>query len=196
MSTWRTLRILRRAAWKLARALLFGWLYWLQRPPGGRRRWQIVGAISILMAVGMTIALLVTLPARLAAIEHPTTIVSHEIGCDRMLVGGTYFIEVNGARYQCTGADSWCPPSVAPPLLVYDDQNPAHCRVARNVGRLSRWELTCVLESIGGLAVGLALALVRENDPKTLRKLIGHGALLIAIGLQILIWKFDLVGLH
>lgn len=191
MSTTKTLRMLRRAVWKIARAFLFGWLYWLQRPPGGRRYWQSLGVIFILMGVGMTIALLVTLPGKLAAIDHPATIVSREIGCDKVLIGGTYFIEVNGARYQCTGADTWCPYGPKKTLLVYDIHNPAHCRAAHNVGRLSRWELDCVLGAISGLAFGLALVLVRENDPNTLRRFVGHGGLLIAIGVQILVWILD-----
>jgi len=90
MSTTKTLRMLRRAVWKIARAFLFGWLYWLQRPPGGRRYWQSLGVIFLLMAVGFGIAKLLDFPGRIAPIANPALTMTHEIDCDKTLKGGTY----------------------------------------------------------------------------------------------------------
>ena len=183
--------MLRRAAWKIARAVLFGWLYWLQRPPGGRRYWQSLGVISLLMAVGFGTAQLLLFPSRIAPIANPKMTLTHEIACDKTFKGGTYIIEVNGARHECTGADSWCPYGLGAPLIVYDAKNPARCRVAHNARRLSRWERVSVLGTFSGFAVALALLLVREHDPNQLRKVIGHGALLVVIGISLVSWLFD-----
>jgi hypothetical protein len=184
--------MLRRAAWKIARAVLFGWLYWLQRPPGARRYWQSLGVIFLLMAAGLGTAQLMLFPSRIAPIANPAVTKTHEIDCDKKLTGGTYIIEVNGVRHECTGADSWCPYGLDTPLIVYNSKNPARCRVAHNAKRLSRWEVASVLDTFAFLVHGLALLLVRENDPNELRKVMGHGALLIALGLHLFFWKFDL----
>lgn len=190
--SFRALRVLRRAAWKIARALLFGWLYWLQSPPGARRHWQFVGVIFLLMASGLGVAQLILFPGRIAPIANPAVTMTHEIDCDKKLKGGTYVIQVNGTRHECTGADHWCPYGLETPRIVYDAKNPARCRVAHNARRLSRWELASVLQSVGLFAFGLAFVLVREGDPHPLRKVLSHGALLVGIGVQLLFWGADL----
>ena len=192
MSTWRTLRMLRRAAWKIARTLLFGWLYWLQSPPGGRRYWQALGVIFLLLSVGLGTAQLILFPSRIAPIENPVITQTHEIDCDKNLKGGTYIIEVDGTRHECTGADHWCPYGLGAPPIVYDAKNPARCRVAHNARKLSRWEFASVFGTVHGLAFGLAFILVRENDPNKLRRWIAHGALLLFYALALLTWKWDL----
>ncbi|MGC4086917.1 MAG: hypothetical protein QM756_03255 [Polyangiaceae bacterium] len=145
------------------------------------------------MGLALTSAQLATFPSRLAAIEHRATTVPREVGCDKIITGGTYLIEVNGTRYECTGADSWCPYAPVPvPAIAYDQEHPERCRVAHNVQRLSRWEWASVFESFGFWVTGLALLLMRENDPNTPRRLIGHTAFLLAIAVQFVAWKFQL----
>ena len=49
-----------------------------------------------------------------------------------------------------------------------------------------------MLQTFGLFVYGWAFVLIRESDANKLRKVIGHGALLIGIAVQLLMWHFDL----
>ena len=76
-------------------------------------------------------------------------------GCDPN--GGVYLIAVRGTVYRCGGADTKCGhDSDAPVAYVLD--RPRRCRLLRNVGRPSLYELKVLL--IGLMAVSFGAAVV------------------------------------
>jgi hypothetical protein len=190
-SRWLRPSALFRLLWRLLRAVLFGWLYWLQRGPGNHRYWQVVGLLIALIAGGSLLVVLWTLPSRLAPIENPAIALSIGGTCEKWVTGGTFLIEVKGRRYECTGSQQSCPTKLGT-QVVYNRSNPSHCRAATNLQQLSRWELAILLHFFGGLTSGFALILIRENDSNTLRAVVGHGLLLLAVVISLSIWKFDL----
>lgn len=133
--------------------------------------------------VGGTVLVLflASVPARVAPIENAQTTTSVDAACNRIMKGGTYFIEVAGARYECTGSDSWCPYRVPTPV-VYDSDKPSQCRPASAAGRLSRWERAALLHYAAQAAAGISFLLIREHDTSRLRWLISHGLLLFWAG--------------
>jgi hypothetical protein len=190
-SPWLRPRTLFRLLWRILRAVLFGWLYWLQRGPGNHRYWQVVGVFIALIAGGSLLAVLWNLPSRLGPIENPAIALSIGGTCEKWVTGGTFLIEVEGGRYECTGSDHWCPTQDGT-MVAYDRSNPSRCRAATNLQKLSRWELANLLSIFGGLASGFAFILVRENDSNRLRAVVGHGLLLLAVFISLWMWKFDL----
>lgn len=190
-SPWLRPRTLFRLCWRLLRAVLFGWLYWLQRGPGWRLSFQIAGVFSVLIAGGSLLVVLWKLPSRLAPIENPAIALSVGGTCEKWVTGGTFLIQVEDGRYECTGSDHSCPTQLGTPV-AYDRSNPERCRAASNLQRLSGWEFAILLHFLGQLAVGFALILVRERDSHKLRAAVGHGLLLLAIVISLSIWKFDL----
>lgn len=190
-SPWRRPRTLFRLFWRLLRAVLFGWLYWLQRGPGNHRYWRFFGLLIALVAGVSLLVVLWKLPARLAPIQNPAIALSIGGTCEKWVTGGTFLIEVEGGRYECTGSDHTCPTKLSTPI-VYNRSDPSHCRAATNVQKLSRWEFTILLHLFGQLAAGIALILIRERDRNRIRAVVGHGCLLLAIAIFLLMWRFGL----
>jgi hypothetical protein len=138
-------------------------------------------------------------PDRFDPIAAPALTMSVGVGCESWMKGwtkgGTYFIEVKGERYECTGGDSWCPDPRAI-QVAYDPARPAHCRAAHNLGKLSRWELATLLVSLSVIALALAVLLVRADDQKKRSNAFGHVMLVLSLVLLIYAWPAGLLDLR
>jgi len=178
----------------LLRWVLFGWVYWLQSRPGNPFWMKALGVVNILVAGPFLMLFLMSLPARLAGFEHPVAILSMDAECNKMTKGGTYFIEVGARRYECTGSDTWCPDFI-PVQVVYDRDNPSHCRAATAVARLSRWEISALLRFLIQFCGGASFALIREDDPYKASNVVGHGLLLTCAVLVAIVLITGLNGL-
>lgn len=69
--------------------------------------------------------------------------------------GAAYAIEIDGRRHMCRGADTKCGRE-GPVAVAHDPADPSRCRVARNVDRLSDYELMMVLLDCAFALVGVA----------------------------------------
>ena len=169
------------------RKLLFGWLYWLLGSPGNRTGiFAVALLVGLMSLVGFAI-MLSRAPERWGTISNPETTMSVGVDCERFVTGGTYFIEVNGERHECSGADTWCP-DLVPVKVVYDRSRPAHCRAAHNVGRPSEWELAAFLNGLAGLALGLSALLIRSDDRHPARSVLGHALFILYVAISLGSW--------
>jgi hypothetical protein len=169
------------------RKLLFGWLYWVLGTPGNRTSTFAVALLVGLMALVSLTIMLSRAPERLGRISNPETTMSLDVRCERLVSGGSYFIEVNGQRHECSGADTWCP-DLRPVKVVYDRSRPAHCRAAHNLGRPSKWELAALLNDLAGLALGLAALLIRPDDTHRARSVLGHALFILCVVISLGSW--------
>ena len=87
--------------------------------------------------------------------------------------GARYAITVEGRRYSCGGADSKC--GEEPVAIAYDPAEPARCRVAANVDRLSLYERAIVVMAAMFLAFGTAGGAYTLAERARLRALLGDG---------------------
>jgi hypothetical protein len=162
---------------------LFGWLHALLGSSASERlalrAFAFVSAAAGVVLLGWFV---LRLSSRLAPIERPLTIESVDSACDKLLTGGSYWIEVDGRRHSCTGSDSWCP-SRTPVMVVYDRVDPARCRAAANVGKPSRWEISALLAFSALVAFGISLLLIREHETSRVRDWLGHGLFVLWLGL-------------
>lgn len=77
--------------------------------------------------------------------------------------GAAHAIEIDGRRHMCLGSDTKCG-GEGPVAVAYDPADPSRCRVARNVDRLSDYELmTVLLDCAFALAVVAGASYVRSE---------------------------------
>jgi len=168
---------------KGGRNRLFGWLHaLLGSSPSERFALRSFGFVTAAVGVVLLGWFVLRLSSRLAPIERPLVTESVDSACDKLLTGGTYWIDVGGRRYSCTGSDSWCPSRV-PVKVVYERGEPARCRAAANVGKPSRWETSALLAFSSLAALGISLLLIREHETSKVRDWLGHGLFVLWLGL-------------
>ncbi|SRR5690554_6021862 len=160
---------------------LFRYIYNIQRSES-RAGPRVLGiALLAFCLLYSPLTFIWSAPSRWSAFKEPVTAQSSGATCDK-LHGGHYHISVNGQHIACHGADTTCALGTEP--VVYERNDPERCRVAKNVGRPSHFELF----TIGYLAMTVSLALglltIRESD-RGLRRLITHAPFYIFMILNI-----------
>lgn len=168
------------------RRVLFGWLYRLLGEPGQRTGVYAVALLVGLMSLA-SLAIKAWNSERWGAIQDPVATLSVDVECERLFTGGTYFIDVEGRRYECTGADSWCPYR-QPAQVVYERARPSDCRFAPNVGKLSRWELASLLGDLSGLSLALAALWIRPDAEHRFRSALGHALFIACVAIALASW--------
>lgn len=156
---------------------------------------QRTGVYAVALLVGFmslaSLAIKAWNAERWGTIQDPVTTLSVDVVCERLFIGGTYFIDVEGKRYECTGADSWCPYR-QPVQVVYERARPSHCRFAPNVARPSKWELASLLGDLGGLSLALAALWIRPDAEHKFRSALGHALFIACLAIVLASWCLGL----
>jgi hypothetical protein len=185
MASWyeRALRLWRS---RTPREWVFAPVYYFLRDRESRIGVRLLGGGLFFPGLGVFIYCAVAFPGRIDLPANAATTRSIRASGDSFY-GGSYIIRVEGGEYECLGSDYRDAFEVDAPIQ-YDPLNPSHCRHAKLVGKLSRWEWLELIRSALGLGLGLGLCLIRKEDENRFRLYLSHALVVVGLLGQVVFW--------
>lgn len=164
---------------------------------GSRMMMRVLGTGALVFGVGLFVNDWTKhISKRLEPIPNPVLGYADGVGCERVEGGGYRLSLGDFAHTWCTGADYTCAWEKHVPV-IYNKNNPGHCRRADRIGKLSVRDWICaVTRAPSAIAFGIAFLLGEVNDPCRTRRAVTRTALAICLGLVVIATVWSIANRH